>query len=112
MGQYPGLSGSLWTIGSVVNITNNTTPIGAEPSIPANHQSGINWLQLCRNPIVDMAIAEPCESLTTPDGYSLTPQGMRVVACFLGAGVLLVYYPTGVTLGEAQGITKKTRISG
>ena len=77
-------------IGSVFNITNNTNPNGpliiqstsitntasvSSPSISPNQRSGINWLQVCRTPIVDMAIAEPCESLTTPGGYSLTPEG-------------------------------------
>ena len=114
-------------IGSVFNITNNTNPNGpliiqstsitntasvSSPSISPNQRSGINWLQVCRTPIVDMAIAEPCESLTTPGGYSLTPEGNRVLACVLGAGILLAYNPTGVTLGEAQAIAKKTGICG
>jgi hypothetical protein len=35
----------------------------------------INWGEVCRNPIVDFVIKEPCYTLTTPDGYTLTPWG-------------------------------------
>jgi hypothetical protein len=73
-------------------------------------QSSINCLQVCRNPIVDAPIAEPCKTLTTPDGYILAREGTRVVACILGDGVLMAYDPTGVTLAEAQGIAKVTGI--
>lgn len=86
-------------VGTVINITNHTS-------------GGINWLQVCRNPIVDREIIDSCESLTTPDGYFLTQDGNRVIACILGANVLLAYDPTGVTLGEAQGIAKTTGICG
>ena len=41
-------------------------------------------------------IVEPCESLTTDGGYTLTQEGKRVVACILGAGVLLLTDPTGL----------------
>jgi len=45
---------------------------------------GVNWLEICRNPLVDALITEPCETLTTPDGYSLTPLGERVLKCITG----------------------------
>jgi len=64
----------------------------------------INWGQMCRNPIVDPFITEPCNTLTTPDGYTLTSEGKRVVRC-LGAGIiLLVYDPTGKTLAAAPAL--------
>ena len=31
----------------------------------------INWLEICRIPVVDALLSEPCETLTTPDGYTL-----------------------------------------
>jgi hypothetical protein len=65
-------------------------------------QPGINWLQLCRNPVVDTVIVEPCETLTTSGGYELTSEGQRVVGCILSAGVLLVADPTGVAFAKAQ----------
>jgi hypothetical protein len=38
------------------------------------------------DPLVDYVITEPCSTLTTPDGYSLTPEGQRVLSCLaLGA---------------------------
>lgn len=33
---------------------------------------GINWLDICRIPVVDLLLSEPCETLTTPDGFTLT----------------------------------------
>ena len=84
-------------------------------SIPSNGgqsqvRSGINWLQLCKNPVVDHFVTEPCETLTSPDGYILTQEGKRVVACFLGAGVLLAYDKTGTALEAAQEIARTTGI--
>lgn len=74
---------------------------------PAQTGSGINWLELCRNPIVDSVVSEPCESLTSPDGYSLTQVGQRVVACILGAGVLLAADNSGQALVVAQGLASR-----
>jgi hypothetical protein len=47
----------------------------------------INWGAICRNPLVDAYLSEPCETLTSPDGYTLTPEGKHVLAC-LGAGAV------------------------
>ena len=44
-----------------------------EPSL--SKQNLINWGSICRNPIVDSFITEPCYTLTTPDGYTVTPEG-------------------------------------
>jgi len=49
---------------------------------PAN--GGINWLAICRIPVVDGLLGEPCETLTTADGYTLTAEGKRVVGCIVG----------------------------
>ena len=45
-------------------------------SIPVQpQQNRIIWGAICRNPIVDSFISEPCESLAGPDGFALTPEG-------------------------------------
>jgi hypothetical protein len=49
--------------------------------------SGFNWLEACRNALVDPLITEPCESLTSPDGSQLTDEGRKVLIC-LGGGAL------------------------
>lgn len=65
---------------------------------------GINWLGVCRNPIVDILIAEPCTTLTTPDGYILTAEGNRVLRCIAGGTVLMILDPSGQTLAAAQAL--------
>jgi len=62
----------------------------------------INWLKLCENPLLDAAIAEPCQTLTSPDGYSLTSEGQRVLRCIAGGGLLLLVDHTGQALMQAQ----------
>lgn len=79
---------------------------------PAPTQAGINWLQLCRNPLVDTVIVEPCETLTTPNGYGLTPVGERVVACVLGGGVLLAADQSRQALAAAQALANKAGFCG
>jgi hypothetical protein len=49
---------------------------------------GINWMQICRD--FDQYIAEPCGTLVTSDNR-LTLEGVRVLACFVGAPVALLY---------------------
>jgi len=96
-------------IGEVINITNHTNPIGTavQQMIQAtsalnmtstNTQSSpsrINWGKLCRNPSVDALIAEPCETLTTPDGFTLTSEGNRIFLLCIGGGALatMLGYP-------------------
>lgn len=55
-------------------------------------QSGpsVNWYEICKNPIVDTAIAEPCSTLTTNWGYTLTPEGEHVLACLSGGALAVV----------------------
>ena len=38
-----------------------------------------------------MYIIEPCGTLVTPDGYGLTTEGLRVLACFAGGALVLIY---------------------
>jgi hypothetical protein len=71
----------------------------------AQTNQGINWLEICKSPMVDAVVVEPCETLTTSGGYGLTAQGERVVGCILGAGVLLYAYPTAFY--TAQELAKK-----
>lgn len=62
-------------------------------SLNVNAQrSSINWYELCTNPVVDILISEPCSTLTTNGGYTLTPEGERVLAC-LGGGALALAQP-------------------
>jgi hypothetical protein len=109
-------------IASIINITNQTNPIGtaveqmmqatsttnvtstSAPSISTNTQSRINWGEVCRYPVVDERIIEPCETLTSPDGYTLTPEGQRVLKC-IGGGALttLLGRPDLLSLGPSVG---------
>jgi hypothetical protein len=50
---------------------------------------GPNWRQICND--YDMYIIEPCGTLVTPDGYGLTTEGLRVLACFAGGALVLIY---------------------
>ncbi len=64
----------------------------------------INWFEICKNPIVDLAIAEPCHELTTNGGYTLTPKGERVLACIGGgAAAVLAGYPQLLALKNQVG---------
>lgn len=60
---------------------------GPAQQLPSQ-QNRINWLELCLNPLVDYVITEECSTLTTPDGYTLTSEGKRVLRC-LAAGALV-----------------------
>jgi hypothetical protein len=42
-------------------------------------------LKICR--AFDLFIVEPCNTLTSHDGYTLTKQGNKVLACFAGGAV-------------------------
>ena len=77
----------------------NINTASAQSSAPR-----VNWGQLCRNAIVDAVVAEPCETLTTPDGYTLTPDGQRVAKCIAGGGLLLLVDPSGQALAGAQAL--------
>jgi hypothetical protein len=57
--------------------------------LPGFLRIGINWRQVCND--YDIYIIEPCRTLVTPDGYGLTTEGLRVLACFAGGALVLIY---------------------
>jgi hypothetical protein len=78
---------------------NMTSFSGVNQSVPAQQpflpqeqlqpqQNRINWLEICMDPLVDYVITEPCSTLTTADGFTLTPEGQRVLSC-LAVGALV-----------------------
>jgi len=61
-------------------------------SLPVQpQQNRINWGAICRNPIVDSFISEPCETLTSPDGFTLNSRGQRVLVCLGEEGLLPIW---------------------
>lgn len=54
-------------------IFSNTTSLN-DTLVNTPLPSGINWANICTNPLVEPLISEPCETLTSPDGYTLTPE--------------------------------------
>src|SRR6185503_13609269 len=76
---------SLFVVFSITYAFNMVSPIYAQQP-----QQGVNWLEICRNPIIDAMITEPCETLTSPDGYTLTPQGEHALACIGGGALTLL----------------------
>jgi len=78
----------------------NTIPAQAM----AQNSPRVNWYEICKNPIVDMAISEPCSTLTTHGGYTLTPEGERVLACLTGgAAAILAGQPQLLALKNEVG---------
>ena len=67
---------------------------------PTNN--AINWLEICNNPVVDAIVTEPCEDLTSSDGYELTQEGQKVLVCFAG-GTVAVLFPKAVPILLMQG---------
>lgn len=59
----------------------------------SSQQNRINWLEICMNPLVDYVITEPCSTLATPDGYTLTPEGERVLRCLAGGALVGLLAP-------------------
>jgi hypothetical protein len=57
--------------------------------LPGFLRVGPNWWKVCND--YDSLIIEPCGTLVTPDGYALTSEGLRVLACFAGGALALVY---------------------
>lgn len=69
-------------------------PIVSQPQPqPQPQQNPINWLGLCLNPLVDYVIIEDCYTLTTPDGYTLTSEGQRVLRCLAGGALVGILAP-------------------
>ena len=101
--QNPAISLSRnWSIGLVAIFG---LLILSTVSLNVNAQNrGVNWYEICKNPIVDMAIAEPCSTLTTNGGYTLTPEGERVLACIGGgAAAILAGQPELLALKNQVG---------
>jgi hypothetical protein len=92
LGAYPqgncGEQFAQQTSGSNMTSGNTTYPPYNYDGTSSSPQSRINWGQICMNPLVDYIITEPCYTLTTPDGYTLTSEGERVLR-YLAAGVLI-----------------------
>ena len=89
----------LFIVFSITCTFNMFSPIYAQ-----QQQQGVNWLEICRNPMIDALITEPCESLTSPDGYTLTPQGEHALACIGGGALtLLISQPELLALRDAVG---------
>jgi hypothetical protein len=78
---------SLTVPGTRGNNNNVLPPL--PPQLPGFLRIGINWRQVCND--YDTYIIEPCGTLVTPDGYGLTAEGVRVLACFAGGALVLVY---------------------
>jgi hypothetical protein len=45
------------------------------------------------DPLVDYVITEPCSTLTTSDGYTLTSEGERVLRCLAGGALVGILDP-------------------
>lgn len=83
-------------------------------SIPVQpQQTSINWGAICRNPIVDYFISEPCETLTSPDRFTLTPKGQQVLVCLDVGGIAAYLAPEVLasikSLGQAVGCCSDNR---
>lgn len=80
------------TNGSSNTTRQQTNNSNISPSI-SSQQNRINWLGLCLNPLVDYVIIEDCYTLTTPDGYTLTSEGQRVLRCLAGGALVGILAP-------------------
>lgn len=60
---------------------------GQTTGVSSANSKGINYLKLCK--AFDLFIAEPCNTLTSADGYQLTKEGNRVAACFAGGAIAI-----------------------
>ena len=72
--------------------------------IVAQQQNRIDWGEICRTPQIDALITEPCEYLITPDGYNLTPEGQRILACTVAEGAGSILFPELSPLIKSMGI--------
>ncbi len=90
----------LISIVAIFVIIISTIPI----QVLAQSGQSVNWFELCKNPVVDILISEPCHELTTNGGYTLTPKGERVLACLGGgAAAILAGYPQLLAMKEKVG---------
>ena len=72
----------LFILFSIISFIYILSPIFAQQQ----QQQGakINWFDICKHPLVDTMITEPCDTLTSPDGHTLTPKGEHVLGCIGG----------------------------
>ncbi|MDW3644445.1 MAG: hypothetical protein QN819_06385 [Nitrososphaeraceae archaeon] len=56
-------------------------------AIAAERTSSINWSKICISPLVDNLVAEPCHSLTSPNGTALTDTGRKILVCLMLGGL-------------------------
>ena len=82
-----------YTDQSLENITNFNGTFGTRQPYVPQQQARINWGDLCMNPLVDYVITEPCSTLTSPDGYTLTSEGQRVLMCLAGGALVGILAP-------------------
>jgi hypothetical protein len=75
---------------STYNTKHTQQPSTNPSNINTQNSPRINWYEICMNPVVDKAISEPCSTLTTNGGYTLTPEGERVLACIGGGAVAIL----------------------
>ena len=64
-----------WLVHDVVQQTNNSS---LYPLLSSQHHN-LNWGEICMNALVDYFITKPSFTLTSPDGYTLTQEGERVL---------------------------------
>lgn len=81
-----GILISVFALIIFLNQVENITYVNAQSS-----GLRINWAEICRSPLVDAVVAEPCNKLVSPDGYQLTEEGNRVLVCLVGGGVGKLY---------------------
>ena len=86
------------TSGSNISSGNtSSTPYNYYNGTSSSQQNRINWGEICMNPLVDYVITEPCSTLTTPDGYTLTAEGERVLRCLAGGALVGLLAPELLT---------------
>ncbi len=59
--------------------------------LTGRYYEGLDWRQICNNPLASNYISQPCDSLVTSDGNALTSIGKQVMEDFLcprGRGVI------------------------
>lgn len=87
-GKTYDLCASLTEITQTQEQTNTTTVTDEQND---RYYEGLDWQEVCANPLVKNYISQPCEVLVTPDGSALTFQGkqeMENLLCPQGPTIL------------------------
>src|SRR6476620_4036259 len=75
----------LFILFSIISFIYILSPIFAQQQQQQQQQGAkINWFDICKHPLVDTMITEPCDTLTSPDGHTLTPKGEHILGCIGG----------------------------